>query len=57
MTRQGVRQLLDIFVDSANKGLASEDQTMWGILEPFLFRILITRHEFNAWYYRMVEFI
>ena len=57
MTRQGVRQLLDIFVDSANKELASENQTMWGILEPFLFRILITRHEFNAWYYRMVEFI
>jgi hypothetical protein len=55
MMRQGIQQLLDIFTFVAGKELSDGKKSISDILTPFLDRLLMTRNEFNVWFYHMVD--
>ena len=55
MMRQGVQQLLNIFTFVAGKELSDGEKSISDILTPFLDELLMSRHEFNVWFYRMVD--
>lgn len=57
MMRQGVQQLLNIFTFVAGKELSDGQKSLSDTLTPFLDELLMSRHEFNVWFYRMVDVI